>query len=85
MVSCGSSYCTVGRVWHVLDFVSILLQTHLTFGSDFTAAVEQKQVAQQDAEKARYVVEKVLILKVASCNNVVYQLLRAVSRHFLTV
>jgi len=30
----------------------------LTFGADFTNAVEQKQVAQQDAERARYVVEK---------------------------
>ena len=34
-------------------------QTHLTFGSEFTQAVEQKQVAQQDAERARYLVEKV--------------------------
>lgn len=32
--------------------------THLTFGKEFTAAVEQKQIAQQDAERARYVVEK---------------------------
>jgi prohibitin 1 len=30
----------------------------LTFGKEFTAAVEQKQIAQQDAERARYVVEK---------------------------
>jgi len=39
----------------ILDDISI---THLTFGREFTQAVEQKQVAQQDAEKARYVVEK---------------------------
>lgn len=34
-------------------------QTHLTFGQEFTQAVEMKQVAQQDAERARYLVEKV--------------------------
>ena len=33
-------------------------QTHLTFGREFTQAVELKQVAQQDAEKARFLVEK---------------------------
>ncbi|XP_062518882.1 prohibitin 1-like [Corticium candelabrum] len=39
----------------ILDDISI---THLTFGREFTNAVEQKQVAQQDAEKARFLVEK---------------------------
>lgn len=39
----------------VLDDISI---THLTFGKEFTQAVEMKQVAQQDAEKARFLVEK---------------------------
>ena len=34
------------------------LQTHLTFGKEFTQAVELKQVAQQDAERARFLVEK---------------------------
>lgn len=33
-------------------------QTHLTFGKEFTQAVELKQVAQQEAEKARFLVEK---------------------------
>jgi prohibitin 1 len=33
--------------------------THLTFGPEFTRAVEAKQVAQQDAERARFIVEKV--------------------------
>lgn len=37
-------------------------QTHLTFGKEFTEAVEMKQVAQQEAERARFVVEKVFIL-----------------------
>ncbi|RZF35402.1 hypothetical protein LSTR_LSTR010019 [Laodelphax striatellus] len=32
--------------------------THLTFGKEFTQAVELKQVAQQDAERARFLVEK---------------------------
>merc|ERR1719342_884989 len=39
----------------ILDDISI---THLTFGREFTAAVEMKQVAQQEAEKARYLGEK---------------------------
>lgn len=30
----------------------------MTFGKEFTKAVEQKQIAQQDAERARFVVEK---------------------------
>ncbi len=33
-------------------------QTHLTFGKEFTQAVELKQVAQQEAERARFLVEK---------------------------
>ncbi|KAL1917371.1 uncharacterized protein VTP21DRAFT_5027 [Calcarisporiella thermophila] len=32
--------------------------THMTFGREFTNAVEQKQIAQQEAERARYIVEK---------------------------
>lgn len=32
--------------------------THLTFGPEFTRAVEAKQVAQQDAERARFIVER---------------------------
>lgn len=39
----------------VLEDVSI---THLTFGKDFTDAVEQKVIAQQEAERARFVVER---------------------------
>lgn len=38
-----------------LEDVSI---THMTFGAEFTKAVEQKQIAQQDAERAKYLVEK---------------------------
>lgn len=38
-----------------LDDVSI---THLAFGKEYTAAVEAKQVAQQEAERARFIVEK---------------------------
>ena len=36
-----------------------VFQTHLTFGREFTEAVEMKQVAQQEAERARFLVEKV--------------------------
>lgn len=39
----------------LLDDVSI---THLNFGKEFTAAIEAKQVAQQEAERARFMVEK---------------------------
>jgi len=39
----------------ILDDISI---THLTFGKEFTQAVELKQVAQQEAERARFLVEK---------------------------
>lgn len=38
-----------------LEDVSI---THMTFGKEFTKAVEQKQIAQQDAERAKYLVER---------------------------
>merc|ERR1719321_542020 len=41
----------------VLDDVSI---THLSFGKEYTAAVEAKQVAQQDAERARFIVDKAI-------------------------
>lgn len=39
----------------LVDDVSI---THLSFGKEYTAAVEAKQVAQQEAERARFIVEK---------------------------
>jgi prohibitin 1 len=32
--------------------------THLTFGKEFTETVEVKQVAEQKAERARFVMEK---------------------------
>jgi len=38
-----------------LDDVSI---THLSFGHEYTAAIEAKQVAQQEAERAKFIVEK---------------------------
>jgi len=41
----------------ILDDVSI---THLSFGKEYTAAVEAKQVAQQEAERARFIVDKAL-------------------------
>jgi len=44
-----------GEFHITLEDVSI---THLTFGQEFTVAVEAKQIAQQDAERARFVVEK---------------------------
>jgi prohibitin 2 len=41
----------------VLDDVSI---TNLTFSREYTSAVEAKQVAQQDAERSKFIVEKAL-------------------------
>ncbi|TGZ84299.1 hypothetical protein EX30DRAFT_338832 [Ascodesmis nigricans] len=44
------------KEFHIaLEDVSI---THMTFGREFTRAVEQKQIAQQDAERARFIVER---------------------------
>lgn len=40
-----------------IDDVSI---THLTFGAEYTAAVEAKQVAQQQAERAKFIVKQAL-------------------------
>lgn len=46
------------REFHIiLEDVSI---TDLKFGKEFEKAVESKQVAQQDAERARFIVEKAL-------------------------
>lgn len=39
----------------ILDDVSI---THLTFGKEFEHAIEQKQVAQQESERAKFIVAK---------------------------
>ncbi len=39
----------------ILEDVSI---THLLFSREFTAAIEQKQVAQQEAERSKFVVQK---------------------------
>ncbi|KAL7079832.1 hypothetical protein ACQ4LE_000383 [Meloidogyne hapla] len=47
----------------MLDDISI---THLSFGREFTEAVEMKQVAQQEAERARYLVEKAEQMKLAA-------------------
>lgn len=47
----------------ILDDISI---THLTFGREFTQAVELKQVAQQEAEKAKFLVEKAEQIKKAN-------------------
>lgn len=44
------------RDFHIIvDDVSI---THSTFGKEYAAAVEAKQVAQQDAERAKYLVKQ---------------------------
>merc|ERR1711893_243411 len=47
----------------LIDDISI---THLTFGREFNQAVEFKQVAQQEAERARFLVEKAEQIKKAN-------------------
>ncbi|GIY82824.1 protein l(2)37Cc [Caerostris extrusa] len=42
----------------ILDDISIVVLLILTFSKEFTMAVEMKQVAQQEAERARFLVEK---------------------------
>lgn len=39
----------------ILDDVAI---THLSYGKDFTTSVEQKQVAQQEAERSKFLVQR---------------------------
>ena len=41
----------------LIDDVSI---TELTFGQEFTTAIEEKQITQQQAERARYLVQKAI-------------------------
>jgi prohibitin 1 len=58
MVSTGIREALVARANKfnlILDDVSI---THLTFGKEFARAIEEKQVAQQEAETQAYVVAK---------------------------
>ncbi|CAF0836967.1 unnamed protein product [Rotaria sordida] len=54
---CASKFLTerAAQFGLLLDDISI---THLSFRSEFTSAVELKQVAQQDVEKQRFLVEK---------------------------
>jgi len=47
----------------ILDDVAL---THLTFSNEFTSAVEQKQIAEQKAEMARYRVEQAEEIKKAN-------------------
>jgi len=47
----------------ILDDVAL---THLTFSTEFTSAVEQKQIAEQKAEMARYRVEQAEQIKQAN-------------------
>ena len=44
----------------ILDDVSIV---SLTYGPEFTKAIEQKQIAQQNAERAKYLVEEAIQYK----------------------
>lgn len=42
--------------FHIL--IEDIAITHLTFGREFERAIESKQVAQQEAERAKFMVEK---------------------------
>ena len=56
---------TLARTKYNLELVDIAI-TDLTFGKEFTQAVEQKQVAQQSAERAKELVRKAEYEKQAS-------------------
>jgi hypothetical protein len=43
---------------HIPIGMYLLERADSSFGKEFTTAVEQKQIAQQDAERAKFVVEK---------------------------
>lgn len=44
-------------LFHDIHF-SFIIQTHLTFSPEYTSAIERKQVAQQDAERSKFLVDK---------------------------
>ncbi len=48
-----------GAVWSGVESRCAVWQTHLTFGKEFSEAIEKKQVAQQEAERSKFVVMKV--------------------------
>jgi len=48
------------RAGHFMIVVNDVSITHLTFGPEYTRAIEAKQVAQQEAERAKYVVKQAL-------------------------
>lgn len=60
---------TKSVIQNYVSFSNVFFQTHLTFGKEFTQAVELKQVAQQEAERAKFLVEKVIIM-LCTINNV---------------
>jgi prohibitin 2 len=61
-------------------------KTQLTFSKEYTAAVEAKQVAQQEAERAKFVVEKALQDKQSAVVRAQVRLFRRVSfRRFFFV
>ncbi|XP_028117865.1 probable receptor-like protein kinase At1g80640 [Camellia sinensis] len=56
-------YCVHGEarflVYEIMHNGSLESQLHgLTFGKEFTAAIEAKQIATEEAERAKFVVEK---------------------------
>lgn len=59
-------FWTKSVIQKYVTFSNVFFQTHLTFGKEFTQAVELKQVAQQEAERAKFLVEKVIIMP---CSN----------------
>ena len=65
--SCASKSVNVFDIQNVIDrarefdiTVDDVALTELRFGREFTAAVEAKQVAQQDAERSKFIVDKAL-------------------------
>ena len=46
------------RSTHLMRLCTDVSITHLTFGKEYTQAIEHKQVAQQEAERQKFVVMK---------------------------
>ena len=65
-----------------LDDVSI---TNLTFSREYTGAVEAKQVAQQEAERARFIVRPTIACLLMSCNLVQFHWQGQVNRSLAAV
>ena len=50
--------CKLNLIWCAFTDCADVSITHLTFGKEYTQAIERKQVAQQEAEQHKFIVQK---------------------------